>query len=683
MFSPRYSQPPFDDIYSSPYSTTHATPSSSHLYQLELERLAYAAARQQEVDEERHRQAQAAAYLEEQQRRRRQAVFEQAVREEAERRLRLEQVVAYRAALVRQAQEKEQARRQLAAVAAARRRQAAEVAVAREQCRRRAAVAAAEEDRRRRILEARRQRQAAVEPITSSFLDLLFGLQDLQQQQPEPAKVHPAPPAKQTTSPARLPSTDPAPDFPNFLDFLFKGLQLPTDHEEADPELAQEKPAPSSAPAVEQPSSPAMAPVEQPTPVPASSAPVDFFALEDAATVLQRRFRRHAARRAALNSLSSLTFDFESHQSSFTTPSSFTFRPSIPSTPSSDGSRAPTPLLAFGSPNASFLSYDNYLVQLLSKIDAVQSGGDRVVKGARKELGKHVEEELARLDGMKERAWEEQSQKSASVEEEKQEISVSVKPKVAQKSLSPAESSPTESSPAEQSCSIATSAPIEDTGSAFRSDAAFGTPASAAAAAAAEVDESSPLADSTPPPTSFIGASAINDAVERSTTSSPVEAVESTPSSAPAESSTTTPPSSTKLTCAAVAALPPSSPTFTSSPSRADDTPARPASRASTRSVSSDESAEFHEYVADVVRRARELGEEVSRLEADEREKDEQVEEQKVEVKKKVEQPVEPEVAQQDKEEIGAPQPAEESVEQAAEEKAELSEAEVEEFVVV
>ncbi|GAA5869599.1 hypothetical protein JCM8547_005083, partial [Rhodosporidiobolus lusitaniae] len=383
MFSPEYSQPSFDDLYSSPYATTYAAPSPAHLYQLELERLAYAAARQQQVEEERHRRAQAAAYLEEQQRRRRQATFEQAVREEVERRRQLEQAVAYRAALVRQAQEEEQARRQLAAIAAARRRQAAEAVVAREQCRRRAAVAVAEEDRRRRILEARRQRQPAIEPITSSFLDLLFGLQDVAQQQPEPVQAASAPPVQQSAPSAPPPSTGSAPHLPNFLDFLFKGLQPATDNEETRSAPAQENPAP--APVVEQLSSPAPAPVEQPTPVFASSAPVNFSALEDAATVLQRRFRRHAARRAALDSLSSLTADFESHQSSFTTPSSFTFRPS---TLLADGSRAPTPSLAFGSPNAAFLSYENYLVQLLSKIDAVQSGGDRVVKGARKELVK-------------------------------------------------------------------------------------------------------------------------------------------------------------------------------------------------------------------------------------------------------------------------------------------------------
>ncbi|GAA5857433.1 hypothetical protein JCM8547_009270, partial [Rhodosporidiobolus lusitaniae] len=167
------------------------------------------------------------------------------------------------------------------------------------------------------------------------------------------------------------------------------------------------------------------------------------------------------------------------------------------------------------------------------------------------------------------------------------------------------------------------------------------------------------------------------------------EAVEPTRSSLPAESSTTTPSSPTRLTYAAVAALPPSSPALPSSASPADDAPARPASRASTRSVSSDESAEFHEYFADVMRRAKELGEEVSRLEADEQKEGEPVEPEKQAGKQKiqvenVERPVQLEVKRQEKEkEIQASHLAEGLVEEDVQEKAELSEADTEDIEVV
>ncbi|GAA5884662.1 hypothetical protein JCM16303_003703 [Sporobolomyces ruberrimus] len=116
-------------------------------------------------------------------------------------------------------------------------------------------------------------------------------------------------------------------------------------------------------------------------------------------------FQRHLARRAALENLASLASSFSQRQSTYVDPTSFTFQspPSDFTTPSSS-----TPRLAFGSANSSFLAHEDFLVNLLSKIDAVQSGGDRQVKQERKELVKKVEKELARLDAMRERAWEEQ-----------------------------------------------------------------------------------------------------------------------------------------------------------------------------------------------------------------------------------------------------------------------------------
>ncbi|GAA5882004.1 hypothetical protein JCM16303_003504 [Sporobolomyces ruberrimus] len=116
-------------------------------------------------------------------------------------------------------------------------------------------------------------------------------------------------------------------------------------------------------------------------------------------------FQRHLARRAALENLASLASSFSERQSTFVDPTSFTFQSSPSDSTSASGS---APHLAFGSANSSFLAHEDFLVNLLSKIDAVQSGGDRQVKQERKELVKKVEKELARLDAMRERAWEEQ-----------------------------------------------------------------------------------------------------------------------------------------------------------------------------------------------------------------------------------------------------------------------------------
>ncbi|GAA6002329.1 hypothetical protein JCM10207_001066 [Rhodosporidiobolus poonsookiae] len=535
-FSPCTSQQPsFSDFYSSPYATQLA-------YHDELERLVHAAAHQQQLEEERHRrQADAAAFVEAQRRRQREAALEQALRAEVERRQQLERALAVRTALLERAQQEQEARRRAAFAVAAQRRRA--VAAAQEEHRRRLVAAAAEEDRRRRINEARRQRQA-VESAVPAFLQLLFdiGAEDVVQPQREQPEVQQAQPAK---------------------------VEAPT---------AQEPAAPSSAPA---------------KPVPESTASVDLSPLEDAATVLQRHFRRHAARRAALSTLSSLTTSFEVRQSAFSAPSSLTFQSAAPAGAESGSA---TPPLAFGKPNAPFLGYEDFLVGLLSKIDAVESGGDRVVKQARKALVKRVEAELARLDGLKEEAWERQSQKGEAV--------VDAKPHdVAEYThASPADAS------APSAASLDTTAPGPELQSA---DATAPVPEPSAST---DSDSLSPIQ---PEPASEPTAPALpSEASEPSTipvdTPAPEEAASSSPS--PADDATPAPPDEptpTPLTAAAVASLPRDS---------SVDGPSvpRPASRASTRSVSSDESGQLEQYVAEVLRQAARLGEEVRRLEGEE-----------------------------------------------------------------
>ncbi|GAA5989548.1 hypothetical protein JCM10908_000526 [Rhodotorula pacifica] len=117
-------------------------------------------------------------------------------------------------------------------------------------------------------------------------------------------------------------------------------------------------------------------------------------------------------RQVALASLSGLAEDFTARRRTFVSPASLSFQ-AAPST-SPTASRSPTPPLAFESSNTSFLGYEDFLVSLLSRIDAVESHGIREVKLARKDLVKEVEQELARLDGLKEQAWERLSAASSS-----------------------------------------------------------------------------------------------------------------------------------------------------------------------------------------------------------------------------------------------------------------------------
>ncbi|GAA5851784.1 hypothetical protein JCM9279_004406 [Rhodotorula babjevae] len=326
-------------------------------YEQELKRLAFLT----EQHEQQRRRAQAAAreaalaaYVEEQERRHREQVFERAVQQEVERRRQaafVQEALEHRAALARRAQqEREAAAYRQAVVEAAQRRAAL---VAREQHRRRVEV---EQDQRRRVVEARRQQQRQRQSeLPQSLLQLFLDLATSAAQDEQQTVAGPAPAvadkAARTSSSTAPAATAPRPPSPA-----------------AEPNLPD--------PAIE---------------------------------ALQKRFERDAARQAALDTLNRLSNEFDSRLSSFTSPSTLTFqaRPTPTSTPS-------TPPLAYGKPNAAFLGHEDYLVSLLSKVDAVSSGGDKVIKQARKDLVKRVEAELAKLDHLKEHEWERQSQQAAS-----------------------------------------------------------------------------------------------------------------------------------------------------------------------------------------------------------------------------------------------------------------------------
>ncbi|GAA5874137.1 hypothetical protein JCM3774_006749 [Rhodotorula dairenensis] len=126
---------------------------------------------------------------------------------------------------------------------------------------------------------------------------------------------------------------------------------------------------------------------EFPAPSPAASVEVDC-----------------AAAAAALDSLAALAQDFAARRRSFVSPTTLSFQPATSS--ALTASRSPTPPLAFESNNTPFLGYEDFLVSLLSQIDAVDSHGVREVRLARKNLVKEVEHELARLDDLKDQAWE-------------------------------------------------------------------------------------------------------------------------------------------------------------------------------------------------------------------------------------------------------------------------------------
>ncbi|GAA5978229.1 hypothetical protein JCM11641_001142 [Rhodosporidiobolus odoratus] len=584
-----YPQPTLDDFFSSSYATV------PHSHPVDYLSLLAARQEQEKLEQTRHRQAELVAYLEsEHLRRRRQLALQRALQEEQER-LRLEyevqQALAYRAALVRRAQEEAEARRQrqLALSATMARRRAAV-----EQARRRAVVVAAEGGKRRRNLEASRQCQA-LESCPAAFLQQLFGLHDAsevgQHEHVNPPAVATAPSPANKFPPSCLSSAKPispaveAPADPAcFLQLLFSlgGCDEAQPDQVKKPEVA--------APTLQQ-SLPSVVHTKPPAPPSeaSSDASSDSSALSDAASVLQRHFRRHLARRNALSALHTLSSDFESHQSAFSAPSTLTFQPSHPATPAADVLRPSTPSLAFGKPNTPFLEYENFLVQLLSKIDEVQSGGDRFVKKARKELVKKVEAELGRLDGMKERAWEEQSQSE-------EEVAKEVTPET------PAEEIPAAKTThaSEPSADIHSLSPSLSTAT---MDSLHILPADASAPTL-PTNSSSPTA-ATP---------RAQSATDRSP-SYPLVPSQSATQSEDFVISTARPTAPGATTLSAFAASPTADPSPPKSATTAVKPPSRPSSRASTLSASSDGSSQVDTAVQEILKRAAELGDEVRRLE--------------------------------------------------------------------
>jgi hypothetical protein len=70
-----------------------------------------------------------------------------------------------------------------------------------------------------------------------------------------------------------------------------------------------------------------------------------------------------------------------------------------------------TPKLLYNSINATVLHYESELIKLLTRLDAIESGGAEAVRGARKALVLAVEEELDQLEQAKDAAWTRQQQR--------------------------------------------------------------------------------------------------------------------------------------------------------------------------------------------------------------------------------------------------------------------------------
>ncbi|TNY20894.1 hypothetical protein DMC30DRAFT_446649 [Rhodotorula diobovata] len=293
-----------------------------------------------------------------------------------------------------------------------------------------------------------------------------------------------------------------------------------------------------------------------------------------------RRFERKLARQAALDTPRRLAGELRSRQSIFASPPSLSFSPDA-SSPSPSSSTPSTPPLTFDKPNRAFLGHEEFLVSLLSEVDGVSSGGDKVVKRERKRLVKRIERELSKLDELREREWERQSQRRAS------EAGDATQDKVVEAAAQVVPAAPVDT--AVPSTTVPDPAPLDQATTA-RPLAGESAMVSSDNSTGEAGNEASTLDVKPRPDTSAATCVESNEAHEPAPQ----------PVHSPTESDV---PEPAPLTADSLAALSAS----TSTSARL----ARRPSRASTTSVESETSPVVDGYVQEVLRRARDLGERV------------------------------------------------------------------------
>ena len=121
-----------------------------------------------------------------------------------------------------------------------------------------------------------------------------------------------------------------------------------------------------------------------------------------AASTIQQVWRTYAARKHALIQLAAINASFRSLQSTFTFPTSVDFVQSSPE-PSS-ASDAP-PAFAYTANNRPIFAFEDSATRLLTRLDAVDSGGDGKVRVARKEIVNSIESALKALENRKLDVW--------------------------------------------------------------------------------------------------------------------------------------------------------------------------------------------------------------------------------------------------------------------------------------
>ncbi|TCD68543.1 hypothetical protein EIP91_010468 [Steccherinum ochraceum] len=290
--------------------------------------------------------------------------------------------------------EREREQQKLAELEEQRRRQAAVEAERRRQ--------AVEEETRRRLAEFQVRRQDEADERyrrQPTAFEQLFGAW--------PPREQPQPVRRSGPSPLAV-----------YLGLTPTPSQIPTQSTRTTSPPAR-RPTP---PAAESAPEPVRIPIQDPKPVNEAERAA-------AAEKIQAAYHAYSTRRKALQSIADIHSRFDSLKSSFTLPHVVDFQgddshdshttvdtatlvlPTIeeePPTPVEDEDAQPAfsaPKLAYTSTNAPVHQYDEELNQLLSKLDAVESGGDHTIREKRRELVRMVEKEAQRMDLWRVAVW--------------------------------------------------------------------------------------------------------------------------------------------------------------------------------------------------------------------------------------------------------------------------------------
>ncbi|GJE92889.1 hypothetical protein PsYK624_090470 [Phanerochaete sordida] len=170
--------------------------------------------------------------------------------------------------------------------------------------------------------------------------------------------------------------------------------------------ISSPKPSPKSTPAQPQPQQ------KPQTPPPRQYSPEEVEAAEKIQTFWRARHQRHAS----LAAIAALGSEFAQLKSNFALPPAldYTLNGEHFSVPTSGCDTSPDSAvertsgdasLAFTPANAPLHAYEEALNRLLTRLDGVQSGGDRTVRNRRRALAREVEREAQRVERVKVAVW--------------------------------------------------------------------------------------------------------------------------------------------------------------------------------------------------------------------------------------------------------------------------------------